>query len=53
MLLMDEIIRWARAEKLDRLLLHTSAQARSLYERMGFTETNEMRFNGDLGDGEF
>jgi GNAT superfamily N-acetyltransferase len=52
MFLMDEIIRWARAEKLDRLVLHASAQALSLYERMGFTATNEMRFDGDLGDEE-
>jgi GNAT superfamily N-acetyltransferase len=48
MLLMDEIIRWARAEKLDRLVLHASSQARSLYERMGFIATNEMRFGSEL-----
>ncbi len=42
-LLMNEIVRWARDEKLDQLVLHASAQARSLYERMGFTATNEMR----------
>jgi GNAT superfamily N-acetyltransferase len=47
-LLMEEIIRWAREEKLDRLVLHASAQARSLYERMGFVATNEMRFGGEL-----
>lgn len=47
-LLMEEILRWARAEKLDRLVLHASAQARSLYERMGFIATNEMRFGGAL-----
>jgi GNAT superfamily N-acetyltransferase len=44
LLLMEEIIRWAREEKLDRLVLHASPQARSLYERMGFVATNEMRF---------
>jgi GNAT superfamily N-acetyltransferase len=48
MLLMQEIMRWARAEKLDQVVLHASAQARSLYERMGFTATNEMRFGGEL-----
>jgi GNAT superfamily N-acetyltransferase len=48
-LLMDEIVRWARSEKLDQLVLHASTQARSLYEGMGFTVTNEMRFGGDLG----
>src|ERR1051325_8197456 len=47
-LLMEEIIRWAREEKLDRLVLHASAQARSLYERMGFVATNEMRFGEAL-----
>ena len=47
-LLMEELLRWARAEKLDRLVLHASDQARSLYERMGFIATNEMRFNGEL-----
>ena len=46
--LMEEILRWAREEKLDRLVLHASAQARSLYERMGFVATNEMRFGGEL-----
>jgi GNAT superfamily N-acetyltransferase len=47
-LLMEQIIRWAREEKLDRLVLHASAQARSLYERMGFVPTNEMRFGDAL-----
>ncbi|MDP9097406.1 MAG: GNAT family N-acetyltransferase, partial [Verrucomicrobiota bacterium] len=45
-LLMNEIVRWARADKLDRLVLHASAQARALYEKMGFIATNEMRFGG-------
>jgi GNAT superfamily N-acetyltransferase len=47
-LLMDEIVAWARDEKLDRLVLHASDQARALYERMGFVATNEMRFGGEL-----
>jgi RimJ/RimL family protein N-acetyltransferase len=47
-LLMEEVLRWARDEKLDRLVLHASDQARSLYERMGFIATNEMRFGGEL-----
>jgi GNAT superfamily N-acetyltransferase len=47
-LLMQEIMRWARAEKLDQVVLHASAQARSLYERMEFIATNEMRFGGEL-----
>jgi GNAT superfamily N-acetyltransferase len=48
LLLMEEIIRWSREEKLDRLVLHASDQARSLYERIGFIATNEMRFAGEL-----
>jgi RimJ/RimL family protein N-acetyltransferase len=46
--LMEDVLRWARAEKLDRLVLHASEQGRSLYERMGFIATNEMRFGGEL-----
>ena len=45
---MQEILRWAREEKLDRLVLHASDHARSLYERMGFIATNEMRFGEEL-----
>jgi RimJ/RimL family protein N-acetyltransferase len=48
LLLMEEILRWAGHEKVDRLVLHASEQARSLYERMGFIATNEMRFDGEL-----
>ena len=47
-LLMNEIVRWAQNEKLDQLVLHSSPQARSLYERMGFNATNEMRFGREL-----
>lgn len=47
-LLMREIIRWAGMEKLDRLVLHASAQGRQLYERLGFISTNEMRYARDL-----
>jgi GNAT superfamily N-acetyltransferase len=46
-LLMQEILRWARAEQLDQLVLHASSEARQLYERMGFVATSEMRFAGD------
>jgi RimJ/RimL family protein N-acetyltransferase len=48
LLLMEEILLWARAEKLDRLVLHASDQARSLYQKMGFIATNEMRFGAEL-----
>jgi GNAT superfamily N-acetyltransferase len=45
-MLLKQIIDWARDEKLDRLLLHASANGRALYERLGFAATNEMRFAG-------
>lgn len=48
LLLMQEIVRWARTEQLDQLVLHASNDARRLYERMGFVATNEMRFEGEL-----
>jgi GNAT superfamily N-acetyltransferase len=46
-ILLKQIIDWARDEKLDRLLLHASANGRALYERLGFIATNEMRFAGN------
>ncbi|MFZ1219228.1 MAG: GNAT family N-acetyltransferase [Chthoniobacterales bacterium] len=45
-LLMEEILRWAGTERLDRLVLHASDEARALYEQMGFVPTNEMRYEG-------
>jgi GNAT superfamily N-acetyltransferase len=47
MLLLERIIQWARAERLDRLVLHASEAGRALYERLGFVGTNEMRFSGE------
>jgi GNAT superfamily N-acetyltransferase len=47
-LLMDEIVVWARSERLDQLVLHASPEARSLYDKMGFVATTEMRFDRDL-----
>lgn len=46
-LLMKEIINWSKTQHLDRLLLHASKEGRSLYEKLGFKESNEMRFAGD------
>jgi len=46
-LLLQTIIAWARAERLDRLVLHASEAGRSLYARLGFVRTNEMRLAGD------
>jgi GNAT superfamily N-acetyltransferase len=47
MLLLERIIQWARTERLDRLVLHASKAGRPLYERLGFVDTNEMRFAGE------
>jgi GNAT superfamily N-acetyltransferase len=47
MTLLERIIQWARAERPDRLVRHASEAGRSLYERLGFVGTNEMRFAGE------
>ena len=44
--LMKEIIGWSREQKIDRLVLHSSKFGRGLYERLGFVQTNEMRYEG-------
>jgi GNAT superfamily N-acetyltransferase len=46
-LLLKEIIIWCKDEKVDRLVLHASDEGRSIYERLGFIISNEMRFVGD------
>jgi GNAT superfamily N-acetyltransferase len=48
-LLMRRLLAWAREERLDRVVLHASAEGRPLYERLGFVSTNEMRLAEDLG----
>jgi GNAT superfamily N-acetyltransferase len=47
-LLMENVIAYAREQRLDTLVLHASDEARRLYERFGFVATNEMRFSGEL-----
>ena len=49
-LLMEKIISWAGTERLDRLVLHASDDARRLYEQMGFVATNEMRYEGSFDE---
>ena len=44
-MLLNRIIHWA--QQLDELILHSSTDGRSLYERLGFVATTEMRFAGD------
>ena len=39
-----EIITCCKNEQIDRLVLHASDEGRSIYERLGFTESNERRF---------
>ena len=43
-LLIQEIIIWSKNEQLDRLILHASDEGRSIYEKLGFVASNEMRF---------
>ncbi len=43
-LLIQEIIIWSRNQQLDRLILHASDEGRSIYEKLGFVASNEMRF---------
>jgi hypothetical protein len=45
---MRRLLAWAREERLDRVVLHASAEGRPLYERLGFVPTNEMRLAEDL-----
>ncbi len=42
--LMEELIAWAPATGIVRLVLHASTEGRPLYESLGFTSTNEMLF---------
>ncbi|MBO0695592.1 MAG: GNAT family N-acetyltransferase [Verrucomicrobia bacterium] len=46
-LLLEEIIIWSKNERIDRLVLHASDEGRSIYDRLGFITSNEMRFVGD------
>jgi GNAT superfamily N-acetyltransferase len=47
-LLMEHVLGWARDVQLDTLVLHASSDGRRLYESLGFVQTNEMRYDGDL-----
>lgn len=41
--LMEALIAWSREAGIERLALHASPYGRSLYQDLGFVETNEMR----------
>jgi GNAT superfamily N-acetyltransferase len=43
-LLMARVMEWARDAEIDTLVLHASDEGRALYERLGFVQTNEMRY---------
>jgi GNAT superfamily N-acetyltransferase len=44
-LLMEQIITWAWSQ---RLVLHASEEGRARYEKVGFVQTNEMRFKNRM-----
>ena len=46
--LMRELLRWCRGNGIESVVLHASGEGRSLYEKLGFTPTNEMRYDGGL-----
>ena len=45
--LIAEILAWCRAQDIPRASLHASPFGRSVYQRLGFAQTNEMR--ADMG----
>lgn len=46
--LMLEILAWAPTAGVGRLVLHASTDGRPLYQALGFRDTNEMRYAGEL-----
>jgi len=51
-LLMHGLTAWARTNGITSLVLHASAEGRRLYERLGFTQTNEMKYVGSPAPGQ-
>jgi GNAT superfamily N-acetyltransferase len=48
--LMDIVLKWAKAQGCDRVVLHASDAGRPLYQSLGFAPTNEMRWSPtDIG----
>lgn len=50
--MMEAVLDWARSAGIVRVVLHASGDGRPLYESMGFVPTSEMRFAGELGEGD-
>jgi GNAT superfamily N-acetyltransferase len=48
--LMMTLMKWAKAEGFDRLLLHASDAGLPLYRSLGFRPTNEMRWSIDSAE---
>ena len=46
--LMRELLRWCRGNGIESVVLHASGEGRPLYEKLGFSPTNEMRYDGGL-----
>jgi len=44
--LMRELLAWCRDNGVESVVLHASNEGRPLYEKLGFTATNEMRLGG-------
>lgn len=42
--LMQEVLRWTGARGIHNVVLHASAEGQPLYEKLGFRQTNEMRY---------
>ncbi|HUI22863.1 MAG TPA: GNAT family N-acetyltransferase [Nitrososphaerales archaeon] len=43
-LIVNGALKWCRAQKHDRIVLHASKEGRTVYEGLGFEPSNEMRF---------
>lgn len=41
--IMQAILDWSREQRVNRVVLHASKEGRSLYESLGFEDSNEMR----------
>ena len=46
--LMRELLEWCRENGVESVVLHASHEGRPLYEKLGFTPTNEMRYEGGV-----